>query len=253
MLRVWTVKVGRAAALIVLTCMYLCTPAAYAQVDPPPSADAIANEEIAPVPEDASDGQTDGREASDLADAVFIERVNDVLDRGPAEGDSSDQVVPSPTSRMLQAIFALCFVLALILFVYYGVRRWGKKVPLLAGASLGSVLGRIHLERGTTLHFVRTGGRVLIVGVNGNAVSLVSDFDAAAFESFEPGREEENEAAPPFNPDSFLAQLQASSRAVGPGLEMEQAPVDDDEIAALRGDIQRLQRYLREESRESQD
>ena len=38
-----------------------------------------------------------------------------------------------------------------------------------------------------------------------------------------------------------------------PRLEMEQTPVDDDEIAALRGDIQRLQRYLREESRESQD
>ena len=154
---------------------------------------------------------------------------------------------------MLRGFFALCVVLALILFVYYGARRWGKKVPLLAGASLGSVLGRIHLERGTTLHFVRTGGRVLVVGVNGNAVSLVSDFDAAAFDSFESGPEEENEAAPPFNPDSFLAQLQASSRAVGPGLEMEQTPVDDDEIAALRGDIQRLQRYLREESRESQD
>ena len=66
-------------------------------------------------------------------------------------------------------------------------------------------------------------------------------------------REEEPEPAPPFNPDSFLAQLQASSQAMGPALEMEEAQVDDDEIAALRGDIQRLQRYLREEARESQD
>ena len=38
-----------------------------------------------------------------------------------------------------------------------------------------------------------------------------------------------------------------------PRARIEEGPVDDDEIAALRGDIQRLQEYLREESRESQD
>ena len=248
----------RGVAPIVLLCACLCTPAGFAQVDPAPSADAIANEEITPVPEDASDGRTDGRGASDPAEADFIGRINDELDSGSTEGDSGEEgsYATSSTfavSKMLRGVFALCVVIALILFVYYGVRRWGKKVPLFAGASLGTVLGRIHLERGTTLHFVRTGGRVLIVGVNGNAVSLVSDLDAAAFESFEAVPEEENEAAPPFNPDSFLAQLQASSRAMGPGVEMGQTHVDDDEIAALRGDIQRLQRYLREEARESQD
>ena len=250
---------GRAAALIVLSCTCLCAPAGSAQVDPSPPADAIASEEVTPVPEDASDGRTDGRGVLDAAEADFIGRINDELDSGSTEGDSDEEgpfassVVPGAVIKMLRMVFALCVVIALILFVYYGVRRWGKKVPLFAGASLGTVLGRIHLERGTTLHFVRTGGRVLIVGVNGNAVSLVSDFDAAAFESFEEVPEEENKVAQPFNPDSFLAQLQASSQAMGPGLEMEQTHVDDDEIAALRGDIQRLQRYLREESRESQD
>jgi len=251
---------GRVVAMAVLVCTCLCTPAGLAQVDPSPSADAIANEEITPVPEDTLDGRSDGRGASDRAEADFIGRINDEIDRSSTEGDLGEQrpftssVVPGAVGKMLRGVFALCVVIALILFVYYGIRRWGKKVPLLAGGSLGSVLGRIHLERGTTLHFVRTGGRVLVVGVNGNAVSLVSDFDAAAFESFEGGvRGEENEVAPPFNPDSFLAQLQASSQAMGPGLEKEQTRVEDDEIAALRGDIQRLQRYLREESRESQD
>ena len=65
--------------------------------------------------------------------------------------------------------------------------------------------------------------------------------------------EEASEAEATFNPDSFLAQLQASSQAMDPRLKTEETQVDDDEIAALRGDIQRLQRYLREESRESQD
>ncbi|MDK1021745.1 MAG: hypothetical protein QGD90_08945, partial [Candidatus Hydrogenedentes bacterium] len=92
------------------------------------------------------------------------------------------------------------------------------------------------------------------VGVNGNAVSLVADFDASAFDNYGADHEEASEAAAPFNPDSFLSQLQASSQAMGPRMETEETHVDDDdEIAALRGDIQRLQRYLREESRESQD
>ena len=250
---------SRAVATVVLLCACLCTPAGFGQVDSSPSADAIVDEKIAPVPEYASDDGTDEGSAADAAEADFIGRINDEIDRRSSEVDSGEgepfasSVVPDAASNMLRGIFALCIVLALILFVYYGARRWGKKVPLLAGASLGTVLGRIHLERGNTLHFVRTGGRVLIVGVNGNAVSLVADFDASAFENFEGDREEANEVTPAFNPDSFLAQLQASSQAMGPRSEMEQVPVDDDEIAALRGDIQRLQRYLREESRESQD
>ena len=250
---------GRAAALIVLSCTCLCAPAGSAQVDPSPPADAIADEAVASEAEGAPEAQADGYSALDPEEADFMGRLNEEIVRGTAEVDSREGEafagarVPDAGSILLRGFFALCVVIALILLVYYVARRWGKKVPFLAGATLGTVLGRIHLERGTTLHFVRTGGRVLVVGVNGNAVSLVSDFDAAAFDSFESGPEEENEAAPPFNPDSFLAQLQASSRAVGPGLEMEQTPVDDDEIAALRGDIQRLQRYLREESRESQD
>ena len=250
----------RAVGLAVFLCAGLCAPAGLAQVDPPTSADAAANEEIVSEAEGASEGQPSGYGASeDPAEADFIRRINDEIDRRTAEADSGEggafggSRVLDPVRMMLRGLFALCVVLALILLAYYVARRWGKKVPLLAGASLGTVLGRIHLERGSTLHFVRTGGRVLIVGVNGNAVSLVSDFDAAAFENFEAVSEEEPEAAPPFNPDSFLAQLQASSQAMGHTMEMEQTQVDDDEIAALRGDIQRLQRYLREEARESQD
>lgn len=250
---------ARAVAVVVFLCVGLCAPAGFGQVDPSVAADAIAEEEVAPAAEGAAEGQAGEYAVPDPADADFIGRLNEAIDRRTAEIDSDEggafpsSPVPDAGRAMLKGLFALCIVLALIFLVYYAARRWGKKVPLLAGASLGKVLGRIHLERGSTLHFVRTGGRVLVVGVNGNAVSLVSDFDAAAFESIEAVPEEEHEAAPPFNPDSFLAQLQASSQAMGPALEMEQTQVDDDEIAALRGDIQRLQRYLREEARESQD
>lgn len=242
-----------------LLSILLWAPFALAQIEPGPSVEIPTSGEALQGEEAAANRQAPGPEDADPAEADFIGRINDAIDRQANAAESGEQspfsgaTPPSPVNSMLRGLFALCIVIALILIVYYGLRRWGKKVPLLAGASLGTVLGRIHLERGTTLHFLRTGGRVLIVGVNGNAVSLVADFDASAFDNYGADHEEASEAAAPFNPDSFLSQLQASSQAMGPRMETEETHVDDDEIAALRGDIQRLQRYLREESRESQD
>ena len=191
-------------------------------------------------------------------DPDSINQINAEIDRraddatAGSDGAFGNGAASPDFGSMLPGLLALCIVLALILGIYYGVRRWGKKVPLLAGPGLGALLGRIHLERGTALHFVRTAGRVLVIGANNNSISLLADFDAALFDQKHP--EETTEAAPaPFNPDSFLAQLQASSEAMGRRVIHDQPKAEDDEIAALRGDIQRLQRYLREESRESQD
>ncbi|MDK1022001.1 MAG: flagellar biosynthetic protein FliO, partial [Candidatus Hydrogenedentes bacterium] len=143
-----------------LLSILLWAPFALAQIEPGPSVEIPTSGEALQGEEAAANRQAPGPEDTDPAEADFIGRINDAID--------------------LRGFFVLCIVIALILIVYYGLWRWGKKVPLLAGASLGTVLGRIHLERGTTLHFLRTGGRVLIVGVNGNAVSLVADFDASA-------------------------------------------------------------------------
>jgi hypothetical protein len=118
---------------------------------------------------------------------------------------------------------------------------------MLAGPNLGRVLGRVYLDKGTALHFVRIGDRVLVVGVNGNAISTVGEFNASTFDSGNaaPSARAQSE---PFNPDSFLAELRERS------LELKESaivsPSEEDEIAALRGDIQRLQRYLRDENRE---
>ncbi len=244
--------------------MLVCVSGAFAQVDSAQPVEAASDEAATatePMSGDATDALAGPARPIDAAEVDYIGRINAEIDGRAVAGDGEDGVFPiasgsgRDTSNLLQGLFALSFVLALIFLVYYGVRKWGKNVPILAGASLGTVLGRIHLERGNTLHFVRTGGRVLIVGVNGSAVSLVADLDAAAFESAGADAPlEDSNSVVPFNPDSFLAQLQASSRTLeSPSARADDASVEDDEIAALRGDIQRLQDYLREESRESQD
>lgn len=186
-------------------------------------------------------------------DERFLKEVGDLMgqETSPPAEESDGNENPGPAKSLIRAgielIAALSFVIALILFVFYFIRRVGKKTSLLAGPELGAVLGRIHLARGSALHFVRAGGRILVVGVTNNAMSLIAEFDSDAF-----GNESEETAdsgdGNAFNPDQFLDQLRSSSMA----MKKDPAqPVKDDEIDSLRSDIQRLQEYLREESRDS--
>ena len=253
-------------AVLGMLCAFLYSAVSFGQTDAdpttttPPSAEAVPAIETGGDQESDTAQEIDNPEAApmDPIEAELISRVNAEIDRRDEAETGADQTgladaTQGAVQSALRAIFALCIVLGLILLTYYSVKRWGKRVPILAGSSLGTVLGRLHLERGTTLHFVRTAGRVLVVGVNGNSVSLVADFDASSFAMMEVGDSGASNAAQPFNSDTFLAQLQASSQTMQPPAETGEEVVDEDEIAVLRGDIQRLQRYLREESREPQD
>ncbi len=165
----------------------------------------------------------------------------------PPTGEES----PSPRddfglSYYLRAFAAMCLVLALIVLAGYAARRFAGKSPLLAGNQLGQVLGRIHLAKGASLQFVRTGGRVLVVGLTNANISLVAEFDESAFDGF---RAAGDETEPAGAADEFLNQLRASSASI----DFEGVTADDDEIASLRGDIQRLQQYLQEETRHPRD
>lgn len=210
---------------------------------------SIAQEPVDPAPPAA--------QASD----PLLEQIGAGMDdidrrREAAEADTgaADRVGgPSMAPNFVQGLLALSFVIALILIAYWALQRWGKRVPMLAGAHLGKVLGRVYLDRGTTLHFVQVGEKVLLVGVNANSVSLLGEFSSTVFNGHAsaPAMGGAAVAPAPFNPDSFLAELRTRSAQFA---QTERVPrAEEDEIASLRGDIQRLQRYLREENREHED
>jgi len=183
----------------------------------------------------------------------LTEKIGAEMDRRAAEvaAAPTDTKIPAPVVPSApRSIAALAFVLALILLVYGAARRWGKRVPILAGAHLGKVLGRLYLDRSTALHFVQVGEKVLLIGANANSVSLIGEFAAGGLNRGN-AQAPATAAAIPFNPDSFLAELRARSQDLKPAQHVPQA--EEDEIANLRGDIQRLQRYLREENREHED
>jgi flagellar biogenesis protein FliO len=128
----------------------------------------------------------------------------------------------------------------LILLATYFLKRFGRRSPLLAGSTLAEVLGKVYLAPRVCLHFVRTGGRVLVIGVTQQAIAVVAEFDAEAFER---ATETNSEKPALEGAESFLAQLRATMQAT---TQAEPAAGEDAEIAALRKDVQRLQQYLEE-------
>jgi flagellar biogenesis protein FliO len=147
------------------------------------------------------------------------------------------------------------------------MRKFGGRTPILAGARLGVVLGRIYLSPRASLYFVRTGGRVLVVGITQNTIALVSEFDADAFDSVPaaeaPAQAErastEADRKTMESGKRFLSQLKASTRAMhqefAPRLpdelkRDERADAPSVDLEALRQDILRLQEHLKEELRE---
>jgi flagellar biogenesis protein FliO len=177
-------------------------------------------------------------------------------------GEVEDREESDSTSyNVLKAFGWLLVVIALILLIYYVLQRRSGSGKLLTGNRLGTVLGRLYLSPRVCLYFVRTGGKVLVIGQSQNGLSLIAGFGEADFasvgeESYGGERQEEGETATTAG-RSFFSELRANLTQMNRPLEVESgepspSSIDEDDIAALRGDIHRLQEYLRDSTRESE-
>jgi flagellar protein FliO/FliZ len=179
-----------------------------------------------------------------------VQRQIDAL--GPLyEADAAPEAGDEPASPaedsggtlfdVLRAVASLCMVIAVIVLLVWVLRRIGRRNPLLAGQHFGKILGRIHLAPHASLHFVKVGERVLAIGLTPQNISLLAEFhpDELELEAPEPQPEDPRAKA-----SSFLEELRASAG------DWKSEPAQQDELTELRGDLQRLQAYLRERVRE---
>ncbi len=147
---------------------------------------------------------------------------------------------------LLQGLAALLGTLALFLLLLAALKRWGRRSPLLAGNSLGEIIGRIALSPHASIHFIRVKNEVLVVGVTQQSVNLIRTMEAEHFDA-----EEELEMTPGSTegaePIDFIAQLQASQSAMGQAATSGNM---DEELDSLKGDLQRLKQYFQESTRE---
>jgi flagellar biogenesis protein FliO len=139
------------------------------------------------------------------------------------------------TKQIMQAVAALFVVVAIILVLYYLMSRLGKKTPILAGASLGNVLGRIHLDPKTCLYFVRVKDRVLVVGVNPQSIATVAEMDAAQFEGKQAATTDKSAV------ETFRQILEEKSGALEPPFATTPEVAD---LAGLRDELEKVQQSL---------
>lgn len=158
----------------------------------------------------------------------------------PQDAPARDTGVAAMALRSAAALLGIC---GAIILLGWAARRFGGKTPILAGAGIAQVLGRTYLEPKVALHFVRTGGRVLVVGVTPQTIALISEFDAADFEA---GPANVELSKPAVRATDFLSRLKEQQAA------NTAAPVADEDLEALRGDIQRLKQFLQESRRGGQ-
>lgn len=160
---------------------------------------------------------------------------------GSADGGGSDLM--SLALRSLAVLLGICGTIIVLGWV---ARRWGGNTPILAGAGLAQVLGRVYLEPKVSLHFVKTGGRVIVVGVTSGTASLITEFEADQFEQSLGITTQPAEAPRVVSAESgFMARLREQQE------KSATPPAAGDDLDSLRGDIQRLKQFLQESRRGS--
>lgn len=234
--------------LCVVTCT-LC--AAHAQESGPPAAPAadssLGFEQTVPPKVDL--GKPLEKPVVPAPATPELEKIEQVR----AEMDRSQRVPETPAAqpppdfslyRSAARVFsALLLVLATILLLTYVLKRHGKRSALLSGPTLATILGRVYLEPRVRLHFVRTGGKVIVVGVTQNSIASLAEFDAESFALIREGAHEKG----PVDVAGFMEQLKTSMHNIQ---ERPTEPsVEDAEVSALKRDIERLQKYIDEAPR----
>lgn len=180
--------------------------------------------------------------------SAAFERLQSMYDTAPAaETASASQAGGGLMANALRTFAWMCVLCAFIVLVGYLARKYASKTPLLASPQLGAVVGRIYLNPKTTIHFVRTGGKMLLLGVTPQQVSLLAELDEGAFDTGALRDISPNIPPPPApRPADFLAELQENNR------KLQHHFSEDDDLVTLRSDIQRLQQSLQEKVRDTQ-
>lgn len=168
----------------------------------------------------------------------------------PAQEDdqAGDTPTPTPWESMLDTMKWLLVLVAGFIIMALLFRGIGRRARILPGADLADVLGRVYLTANTSVHFVRSGGRVLAIGVAPNHIALLTEFDADTFDAVPDDSEAKS---PTVNVARFMDELkqQQGKLDTSTPVGIDLPTGDDDEIDSLRSDIARLRGMLREEPR----
>lgn len=171
-------------ALLLIVALATTLPsAAFAEAAP---ADAAAA--AAPAATDATDDKDERSAAERRTAGSEFER--EKLDQGAfveseKEAQGSGESSGGGSGALVRALFGLVVVLALIYGVHWLLKRWGQsRTQGVAGRTgIIDVVATTTLAQGRSLHLVRVGPELVLVGATENSITRIGEVDASAINS----------------------------------------------------------------------
>ena len=166
------------------------------------------------------------------------------------------QFLPDLAEPNLQTIIALLALLAVFILLVYGLGRLIRRRKDFAEQEGASVIGRVRLTPRVSVHFIRIGDRVLVVGVGQNEPSVLTEFPAENFDGQQAlahglsgaARQSRETAGQQRPSEEFWAELQAQTKELSG--DEQTPPSEPTDVNSLRDDIQRLRQTLEDSSRD---
>ena len=151
---------------------------------------------------------------------------------------SKETVICSTTSYPCYWPVVVCLgvIVLCILILRYFLRQPAVSAPSKVN-SMGKLLGALPLNQNTSLYYVAAGDRVLVIGVGQQSIALIASFPSAEFSALNLQNGEESCRQTTDAPDS---------PAISGNAIRNSESFKDTELAALRKDIQGLQRSIEE-------
>jgi flagellar biosynthetic protein FliO len=154
--------------------------AAAADTTQAPAPAAASTDAKKPAPTDDDRSASERRAASSDFERKKLDSKAFEADEKQASGKDSGS--SSSSGSLLRFVFGLIVVVGAILAVHWLLKRWGQsRLQGVAGRSgVIDVVATTSLAQGRTLHLVRVGSELVLVGATEQSITRIGEMDAAA-------------------------------------------------------------------------
>lgn len=140
----------------------------------------------------------------------------------------------------------------MILVLLGGIRYFSRKTNQ-GIKSIGKIVGVLYLSPRTRIYYVHSAGKVFMLGISGDQMSLLFTFPEDDFFSVVSNEEVSNASMHPKVFSKVLDDVESRIQLQASSGKPEITENIDDEIASLKANIQRLQQAIREETNNASD
>jgi len=207
------------------------------------------------------DGSLEKKDTSSQTNSWFLQHQN-VWGTGQmtVNGEGGENAASETTDTkgtswiyyFFRMVIALIFVVGLILVLLGGLRYFSQRTYQ-GIKSIGKIVGVLYLSPRTRIYYVQSAGKVFMLGLSGDQMSLLFTFPEDEFFAVVASEDVTDSVPSPKTFSKVLEDVETRIHSHATSGDSEIAENIDDEIVSLKANIQRLQQEIREEKHNALD